>query len=842
MNLDMVASRFRLLGAIGKGNMGEVHRAEDLQATEGSQDRVVAVKLILRNRSGTVIDSGTDVKAVQRFDREVRIMRRLSHRNLPRTIAGGVGSAGPPYLAMELFDGEPLRDLISEHPQLPVSWVAALGAQIADGLSAAHAVGVIHRDLKPSNVMLLRGGLIKVLDFGMGRIIGDVETVQVTSTGVTVGTARYMAPEQFRASAVTQAADLYALGCVLFELLTGVPPFHSESAHELGQKHLDEAPPPVRLLRSDVSEDLARLVERLLAKEPADRPADAVAVREALLPFAEGEERVSGWDDFDPVRYLGVSPAELPVAPAPESRPAVSGMDVFGVHQRLIKDYRSFTEGGTIIRDDRIAAFVEEDLDAKSQWPDPWLSLNPFFASGGTVLELANQKVLHDECARIFQTGKTKDGTICDGRPLTLHRHQREAIDAAQSGESYVLTTGTGSGKSLAYIVPIVDKVLKDREREGPKVRKRVRAIIVYPMNALANSQREELKKYLTDGYGEGRERVTYARYTGQESETRRKEIRDNPPDILLTNYVMLELMLTRPEDRRSLIKMAAGLEFLVFDELHTYRGRQGADVALLIRRVREACQAENLQCVGTSATMSSEGTFDAQRETVADVATTLFGTAVRAENVIGETLVRATGEAPETVLVERLRSPGAPRAYADLVEDPLARWIEARFGLTTDETERLVRQKPAKIEEAAKDLARSSGLSEDDCGAAIRRTLKAGSEARHPVTDRPLFAFRLHQFLSKGDTVYVTLEDEQTRHLTRDYQLIHPGSEGKILLPLAFCRECGQEYLTVWRTEKDGTVMYGSRPDTVATGGRAGDGYLYIDSNRPWPATPEKA
>ncbi|NED50337.1 DEAD/DEAH box helicase, partial [Micromonospora aurantiaca] len=111
------------------------------------------------------------------------------------------------------------------------------------------------------------------------------------------------------------------------------------------------------------------------------------------------------------------------------------------------------------------------------------------------------------------------------------------------------------------------------------------------------------------DGYGAGREPVTFARYTGQEDDERRREIRDDPPDILLTNYVMLELMLTRPRDRSSLIRMAKGLEFLVFDELHTYRGRQGADVALLIRRVREACRAENLQCIGTSATMSSEGT-----------------------------------------------------------------------------------------------------------------------------------------------------------------------------------------------------------------------------------------
>jgi serine/threonine protein kinase len=852
---ELLDGRFRIGHVIGKGNMGEVHRAEDLQAAEGTPDRTVAVKTILRRRTGTRIDTGADLKATERFAREVRIMRRLDDVNLTRIVAGGVADDqdGLPYLAMEFLSGETLRDLIAEERQLPVSWAAAIGAQIASGLAAAHAAEIVHRDLKPANVMLTQGGTVKVLDFGMGRIVDDPDEARLTSTGVSVGTARYMAPEQFEAKQVTQAADLYALGCVLYEMLVGVPPFTSESPFELATKHTREAPTPITLIRSEIPAELARLVDRLLAKDPAARPADAVAVRDALLPLAgqDGDtSRLPHWGALDPTRPLGTSAAQVPArragSPKPEPAPVTAsgaGMDVFGVHRTLIRDYRSFTEGGTVIRDDRIAAFVEDDLNSKSQWPDPWLSLNPFFQSGGTVVELAGQKVLHEECARIFQARKTEGGTVPDGRPLTLHQHQREAIDAAASGASYVLTTGTGSGKSLAYIVPIVNKVLHQRDAEGPKAPKRVRAIIVYPMNALANSQLKELEKYLRDGYGAGREPVTFARYTGQEDDEKRKEIRDNPPDILLTNYVMLELMLTRPADRASLIKMARGLEFLVFDELHTYRGRQGADVALLIRRVREACQAQDLQCIGTSATMSTEGTVDDQKKVVAGVASTLFGTPVRPEHVIGETLVRATGDTPEAVPAERLTSPAAPRAYDDLVRDPLARWIETRFGLATDEaTGRLVRQQPTKIEVAAKELHERTGVAEDQCVAAIRATLEAGSQARHPVTERPLFAFRLHQFLSKGDTVYVTLEDKLSRHLTRSYQLEQPGSEGKLLMPLAFCRECGQEYLTVWRTEKDGEVRYEARRDTSATGGRQGDGYLYVDHERAWPSNVQYA
>ena len=218
--------------------------------------------------------------------------------------------------------------------------------------------------------------------------------------------------------------------------------------------------------------------------------------------------------------------------------------------------------------------------------------------------------VLHEEARRVFKLGKAEGAET----PLRLHRHQADAVKTARTGASYVLTTGTGSGKSLAYIVPIVDHVLRRGSGKG------IQAIVVYPMNALANSQAGELEKFLRAGYPDGKGPVTFRRYTGQESDDDRREIIANPPDILLTNYVMLELILTRPFERK-LVEAARGLQFLVLDELHTYRGRQGADVALLARRVREACEAKALQCVGTSATLAGPGTLDEQRAEVARVA-----------------------------------------------------------------------------------------------------------------------------------------------------------------------------------------------------------------------------
>ena len=180
-------------------------------------------------------------------------------------------------------------------------------------------------------------------------------------------------------------------------------------------------------------------------------------------------------------------------------------MDVFDLRNRLVSDYRSYTRSFIKIRDARIEAFVDGILEAGGFWPEPLLQLNPTFRPGGTVDELVELGILHRECAQIFRIDKSD--TDHRGKQLLLHQHQREAILKAQEGQSYVLTTGTGSGKSLAYIVPIVDHVLRRGSGRG------IQAIVVYPMNALANSQNEELGKFIHRGYPEGQSLVRFARY-----------------------------------------------------------------------------------------------------------------------------------------------------------------------------------------------------------------------------------------------------------------------------------------------------------------------------------------
>jgi len=234
----------------------------------------------------------------------------------------------------------------------------------------------------------------------------------------------------------------------------------------------------------------------------------------------------------------------------------VPAMDVFSLRDRVIQDYADYVRSFVQVRDRRIDEFVQESLRDEVLWPQPLIQLNPSFEPGGWVDDLVDRGLLHAGCRKIFRI-KTEEDPI--GLRLLLHRHQVEAIEAGRRGENYVLTTGTGSGKSLTYLIPIVDRVLRNAGKQG------IQAVVVYPMNALCNSQYGELEKFLRVGFGPGKEPVRFDRYTGQESREQRDRIIQNPPDILLTNYVMLELFLHhlevhRPEFRTDQVQAAGDL------------------------------------------------------------------------------------------------------------------------------------------------------------------------------------------------------------------------------------------------------------------------------------------
>lgn len=457
-------------------------------------------------------------------------------------------------------------------------------------------------------------------------------------------------------------------------------------------------------------------------------------------------------------------------------------MDVFALRQSLIDEYAAFARSFTSIRADDIRTQVDAAYAGGRYWPEPLIQINPRFQLGRPVSELAANGDVERRCAELF--------------PIGLYSHQERAIALAAAGKSFVVTTGTGSGKSLCFFLPIVDAVLRERATDPSP---RTRAIIIYPMNALANSQVEELRKFLGEAGP-----VTFARYTGQEGADERERIRRNPPDILLTNFMMLELLMTRQEELdRQVIANCQDLRFLVLDELHTYRGRQGADVAMLVRRVRERLAPTRLQCIGTSATMASTGSLESRATVVAEVVTRLFATPVQAFDIVTEDLERATDarETAETVrpalgaAIDGIDS--TSMSNADLRTHPLAVWIETRLGIVRPEG-KWVRARPLTVTEAVEQLSADANREP----VVVRRVLQQFLlRAAQPESDRtggaggPFFAFKLHQFVSGAGVAYSTLDPPAERRVVLEGQQYLPGDPSRRLYPTYFCRSCGQEY-----------------------------------------------
>lgn len=485
-------------------------------------------------------------------------------------------------------------------------------------------------------------------------------------------------------------------------------------------------------------------------------------------------------------------------------------MDVFEFRDKLVGDYRDFTRSFIQPKADDICTFLDGEYDGGRYWPSPLIQINPSYVTEGNVELLASQGILSEVTADVFRFGKS---TTSSGVPATLYKHQRQAIECCQRHEPYVLTTGTGSGKSLSYFIPMVDAIIKDKQTDPTP---RIRAIVIYPMNALANSQREELEKFLSD-FPDDKRPVSYARYTGQENQEERERIMQNPPDIILTNYMMLELLMTRQNERdKAVIRYSQGLQFLVLDELHTYRGRQGADVAMLVRRVRERMNLE-LICIGTSATMATEGTRQERQAKVAEVATKLFGQQVPAANIIGETLQRQIpGEMPAgDILATALQTPlPTEETFDQLRQHPVAAWVELTLGVSFEEG-MWVRAKPKTLEEAAALLSEASAQDPAHCQRYLAQFLLLAYRTRD-INDKPLFAFRLHQFISGAGDLYATLEAPGKRHLDLHGQQFVPGDRSRRFYTVHFCRSCGQEYYPVWHAKDPETGVLGFMPRDI--------------------------
>lgn len=246
--------KYKIIGKIGAGAMGEVYKAHDPVL-----NREVAIKTISA-------EMGADDDLRKRFEREAQAAARLNHNNIVKVFDFGE-EADKVYMAMELLDGQDLRQVLTaRRPDLHES--VRIMVQAAEGMAFAHERGIVHRDLKPTNLYIQKTGVVKIVDFGLARFVGS----NITRQGQILGTPNYMSPEQFRGGTADARSDVYALGCVFYELLTGQRAFDAPSMHAMLFKVLNEAAAPVRSVNPAVPEALASLVERMLAKDAAQRP------------------------------------------------------------------------------------------------------------------------------------------------------------------------------------------------------------------------------------------------------------------------------------------------------------------------------------------------------------------------------------------------------------------------------------------------------------------------------------------------------------------------------------------------------------------------------------------
>ncbi|NEB21329.1 serine/threonine-protein kinase, partial [Streptomyces coelicoflavus] len=266
----LIQGRYRLLERIGRGGMGEVWRARD-----ESLGRRIAVKCL--KPLGTQHDHSFTHVLRERFRREARVAAALQHRGV--TVVHDFGEwDGVLFLVMELLEGYDLSRLLEDnkgHP-LPVPDVVDIAEQVASALAYTHEQGIVHRDLKPANIVRTADGTVKICDFGIARLGHDAGfTARLTGTGIAMGTPHYMSPEQIGGDEVDLRSDLYSLGCVLYEIATGAPPFDLDDAWAILVGHRDTEPAPPRTHRPGLPGYLDRIILDLLAKHPEERPDDA---------------------------------------------------------------------------------------------------------------------------------------------------------------------------------------------------------------------------------------------------------------------------------------------------------------------------------------------------------------------------------------------------------------------------------------------------------------------------------------------------------------------------------------------------------------------------------------
>src|SRR2546426_4932160 len=276
MQIEVLGDRYQLQDPIGKGGMATIYRGRDLR-----MDRTVAVKVLREVYS-------TDPKFVRRFQVEAKAASALQHPNIVQVYDYGQTN-GNYYIVMELVEGTDLRSYLSSRDVLDVDRAIIIAHDIALGLGAAHRRGIVHRDVKPQNVLIGIDGSIKLTDFGIASVYKDINAERLTTTGMTLGTVQYYAPEQAQGEIVTPAADVYALGIVLYEMLTGRTPFDGDTPVAVAMQHIQDLPAPPTLFNSNIPPALEVIILRCLEKVPEMRFRDGSQLARALESLADSE-------------------------------------------------------------------------------------------------------------------------------------------------------------------------------------------------------------------------------------------------------------------------------------------------------------------------------------------------------------------------------------------------------------------------------------------------------------------------------------------------------------------------------------------------------------------------
>ncbi|GAC1378167.1 MAG: hypothetical protein NVSMB33_01660 [Ktedonobacteraceae bacterium] len=276
MQTEVLGERYKLQDSIGRGGMATIYRGQDLR-----MDRVVAIKVLREVYS-------TDPKFVTRFQQEAKAASSLQHPNIVQVYDYGQ-TDGNYFIVMELVEGTDLRRYLRSRGILAIDRAIIIAHDVALGLGAAHRRGIVHRDVKPQNVLVGRDGSIKLTDFGIASVYKDINAERLTTTGMTLGTVQYYAPEQAQGEIVNPAADVYALGIVMYEMLTGRPPFDGETPVAVAMQHIQDLPVPPSQLNPNIPPDLEEIILRCLEKVPEMRYRDGSSLARALELLGEAE-------------------------------------------------------------------------------------------------------------------------------------------------------------------------------------------------------------------------------------------------------------------------------------------------------------------------------------------------------------------------------------------------------------------------------------------------------------------------------------------------------------------------------------------------------------------------